>query len=417
MQAEIITVGDEIVSGNIVDTNKAYLSDKLWAGGIKVVWHTSVRDDAADIKAALLLANQRADIVLVSGGLGPTADDFTLEIAAKTFRKKMVRHQPTLNRLETLMKKLGRTLHENNKKQADVPEGADVFDNKWGTAPGIGITFKKKRYYFLPGVPREMKQLFEDSVFAEIIQNNPDKKIFVSKFLKCFGTSEADLDLALKELYSGVTEINNVRVGFRAQFPETTIKLSAWDKTEENAVQALAAVEDQVRQKIGEAIYGEGEDTLEKVVGELLNKSKKTLALAESCTGGLIASRVTNVPGSSAYFLGGAVSYSNESKVKLLGVSEATLKTHGAVSSQCAIEMAQGIRRQLKSDYGIAVTGIAGPSGGSVAKPVGTVYVALASPNGTKEKLFNFPRNRDMFKLLVSSIALNWLRKELIVVR
>lgn len=414
MKVEIISVGDEILSGNITDTNKTYISDLLWRHGFEVAFHTGVRDDAKTIQDALLRAVSRANVVLVTGGLGPTADDFTLEVAAKTFRKKLHYDQRYLEHLKKIFHKLGRELTENNKKQALIPQGAKVFDNKVGTAPGIGILYKKIPFYFMPGVPTEMKQLFADFILPDILHHFPKRDHFESVLLKCFGSAESELDAALKDLYKNRVNIQNVRIGFRPKFPETMIKLSAWHANQAKAKELLHGVTSLVKERLGEFIYGEGEDTLESVVGKLLLKNQKTVATAESCTGGMLANRITDISGSSGYFKNGVVSYSNESKITMLEVSPQTLERFGAVSSQCAREMAQGIRRVSKADYGIAITGIAGPSGGTREKPVGTVHIALANHHGTSEKEYVLPYRRDWFKLLVSSIALNQLRKELI---
>jgi len=414
MQIEILTIGDEILSGNIVDTNTAYLSDKLWLNGFEVTYHTAVRDDADKIKEALLIASNRADLVIVTGGLGPTGDDFTIEVAAKTFRKKLVVDQNYLHHLENLFKQWGRPLKDNNKKQATIPAGAKTFSNRVGTAPGIAVKYKRAQFYFLPGVPREMKQLFEDFIFPEILSLRKIPLHFESKMLRCFGSAESELDFAIKDLYINRTHIENARIGFRAHFPDTFIKISTWHKNKADAHKLLKNVETKIRERVEKYIYGEGDDTLESIVGQLLLKSKKKLATAESCTGGLIANRITNVPGASAYFPNGVVTYSNEAKSAVLGVSADTLKKYGAVSSPCAIEMAQGIRRISKADYGIAVTGIAGPDGGTTAKPVGTVHIALASQAGNWEKKYLLPRNREWFKQMVSSIALDRLRRELL---
>lgn len=414
MNVEIITIGDEILSGNIVDTNTAYLSDQLWLNGIEVTYHTGVRDDAAKIKEVLLRAAERSGLVICTGGLGPTADDFTIEIAAKTFRKKLVFDQGYVRYLERLFKKWGRPLKENNKKQAYIPQGGKTFQNRVGTAPGVGIKFKKTQFYFLPGVPKEMKQIFNDFLLPEILSSQKQRTFFESKVLKCFGAAESELDHALKDLYVHRLEIENVRVGFRAHFPETFIKLSAWHNEAGKAQKILAQAEKKVRERIGPYIYGVGEDNLESVIGSLLVKKRKTLAIAESCTGGLVAHRVTNIAGSSRYFKNGVVTYSNEAKVGILEVSSEILKKYGAVSSQCAVQMAQGVRRISKADYGIAVTGIAGPTGGTSEKPVGTVFIALASQEGNWHKKYFFPGNREWFKLLVSSIALDRLRRVLL---
>ncbi|MBI2339205.1 MAG: competence/damage-inducible protein A [Deltaproteobacteria bacterium] len=414
MTTEIITIGDEILSGNVVDTNTAYLADQLWLKGIEVAYHTAVRDDAAKIREALLHSATRAELVLVSGGLGPTSDDFTIEVAAKAFKKKLVIDSAYVHYLENLFKQWGRPLAENSKKQAYVPQGAKTFHNRVGTAPGIGVKFKKTQFYFMPGVPKELKQLFHDFILPEIIAARKKALVFESKMLKCFGTAEAALDAALKDMYVNRVDIENVRIGFRAHFPETFIKLSAWDKNGDQARKRLHDVEAKIRDRIGKYIYGEGDDTLEGVVGALLAKKKQTLAVAESCTGGLAAHRITNVPGASKYFLGGVVSYSNESKTAVLGVSPDTLKKHGAVSSQCAIEMAQGVRRVTKADYAVSITGIAGPAGGTTDKPVGTFHVALVNHSGNWEKKFFFPVNREWFKLIASSVALERVRRALL---
>lgn len=414
MMAEIITIGDEILSGDIVDSNSAYLSEKLISHGVAVDYHCSVRDDAQAIRKALLAAAERSRVVLVTGGLGPTADDFTLEIAAKTFRRPLVTDEAYLKYLENLAKKWGRKLNENNKKQACVPKGARLYQNKVGTAPGVGLTYKQTRFYFLPGVPKEMKQLFEDYVLPQILSEQSATRFFMSRLYKCFGIAESDIDHRFKDLYQDRLMIDGVRVGFRAHFPETFIKLSAWGDDPELLGQVITQTENKVKQRIGEFIYGGSDDSLEAVVGRLLQEKKRTVALAESCTGGMIANRITNIPGASLYFKNGVVSYSNEAKIAVLGVSKDVIAKEGAVSARCAIEMAQGVRRISKVDYGIAVTGIAGPSGGSPGKAVGTVHIALATQNGTKEKGYHFPMNRDWFKLMVSSLALDWLRKELL---
>ena len=414
MQVEIITIGDEILSGNVVDTNTAYLADQLWLKGIEVSYHTAVRDDAAKIKEALLHAAAHAELVLVSGGLGPTADDFTIEVAAKAFKRKLVLDQHYVHYLENLFKQWGRPLTENGRKQAYVPEGAKTFQNRVGTAPGIGVKFKKAQIYFMPGVPKELKQLFHDFILPEILTSRKKALHFEGKVLKCFGAAEADLDNALKELYVNRLNIENVRIGFRAHFPETFIKLSAWHKEAEEAKKILHGVELKIRDRIGQYVCGEGDDTLERILGALLVKKKKTVAVAESCTGGLTAHRITNVPGASKYFRSGVVSYSNEAKIAVLGVSPETLKKHGAVSSQTAIEMAQGIRRISKADYGVSITGIAGPTGGTQEKPAGTFHVALVNHAGNWEKKFFFPVNRDWFKLIASSIAIERVRRELL---
>lgn len=414
MKIEIIATGDEIISGNVVNTNTSWISDKLWMNGFEVGYHTAIRDDKKTIEEALRIAAGRAKIVIVTGGLGPTEDDFTLEVAASVFGKKLTLDKKYLTHLKRLFSSWGREMRANNEKQAYIPKESVTYLNKVGTAPGVGATWKKTRFYFLPGVPREMKQLFDDFILPEIIQNRKEKIHFESKMLRCFGAAESQLDDALKDLYTKKMDIQNVRIGFRAHFPDTLIKLSAWGKNKKEAEKNLFPVEEKIRERINKYIYGVGDTNLETIVGELLTKHKKTLATAESCTGGLIANRITNIPGSSAYFLNGLVTYSNESKIKFLNIPKEILEKFGAVSSECAIAMAENVRKISGSDFGLAVTGIAGPNGGTKEKPVGTVHLALSSQSGTREKKYIFPRNRDWFKNLVSSLGLDWIRRELL---
>lgn len=411
MTIEIITIGDEILSGNIVDTNTTYLADQLWRQGLIVSHHTAVRDDVEKISDALLRAAKRCKAVLVTGGLGPTADDFTIEVAAKAFGVGMVTSQEAMQALENRFAKMGRQLRENNRKQALVPEGSVVYINAWGTAPGVHFVFEGVPFYFLPGVPREMKGLFEAFVFPDIKKRLGGDVFFEGRFYKCTGVAESELDHQLANLYDDRTSIQNVRVGFRAHFPEIFIKLSAWGKTQEEAVACIKPVEEAILQRVGQYVFGGELDTLEAVTGELLRQQGKTVAVAESCTGGLIANRLTNVAGSSDYFLGGIVSYDNSVKQSMLGVTSETLTLHGAVSSECALQMAMGARRAIGSDYAIAVTGIAGPGGGSDEKPVGTVHIAIVDDKNQWKGQFHFPYSRERFKQMVATTALDQLRR------
>lgn len=399
MKVELLAIGDEILSGDIVNTNVAFLSEALWLCGFIVGYHSAVRDDPKAIRQALLLAAKRASLVIVTGGLGPTGDDFTIEIAAKTFHKKLV---------------------QNNLKQALIPKGAKVYLNPVGCAPGVGLKFKGVSFYFLPGVPKEMKALFEKSILPEILANRKKRKVFKSKLFRCFGMAEAELDYALNSFYHHKTEIGNVRVGFRAHFPETLIKLSSWGKTEHEAQKFLEEGITFLKEKVGKAIYGEGEESLESVLGFLLSSQGKTVSVAESCTGGLIANRITNVSGSSSYFKGGVVAYDNQIKKDFLGVQAETLQTYGAVSRECACEMAKGVQKRAATDFSIAVTGIAGPTGATAGKPVGTVFIALAKKGAINCAPtvvcydYCFKLNREWFKSLVASLAMNHLRLNLI---
>lgn len=411
MKAEILTIGDEILSGNIINTNSAYLSDRLWSYGIEVAYHSSVRDEARPIKESLQLARQRSDLVLVSGGLGPTADDFTIEIAAQAFNKKLVQDKSVIQNLKKIFKKLKRPLAENNLKQALIPEGAKVYPNKIGTAPGIGLKLRKKYFYFLPGVPSELKSLFENEILPEILKNISSKLCFKTKTLHCFGKAESELDRRLRPFFKNRMNLEDVRLGYRAHFPETSLKLSAWNTDPEKAKKSLYTAEKLIKKELGDAIYGSGKANLETVLIKLLRKNKKTIALAESCTGGFISHRMTNVPGSSEVLKQALVTYSNEAKRQYLKVSTSTLKNKGAVSESCAREMLCGLLETAQTNYGIAVTGIAGPGGGTTEKPVGLVYLAFGSKKDMIVKRYHIPGGRDRFKLMVSSLALDQLRR------
>lgn len=410
MITEIISIGDEILSGNVLDTNQQFLSTELWQIGLQVEYHAGVRDDETSITDVLLRAAQRSRIIICTGGLGPTVDDFTIEVAAKTFGLKLVEDRQVLEALEGWFTRRGRELKANNRKQALVPEGAVTFHNEKGTAPGIALQVKSSWFYFLPGVPTEMKHLFFKDVLPHIQKHRCDQKHFATRFLKTFGCPESVLDDKLKDLFTDRVNINNARIGFRAHFPEVAIKVSVWDKDQKRAESQLESVVALVKERVGEFIYSEDtRATLESVLVEKLRHSGKTIALAESCTGGLIANRITNVSGASDVFLGGFVTYSNALKTKLLGVSETTLKNHGAVSEECAREMVAGARRVTGANYCAAVTGIAGPTGGSDEKPVGTVHIAYDFDGVVTHEQHVFPFARTMFKELVASVVIKRL--------
>lgn len=376
MKVAIVTTGDEIMAGNVVDTNASWMSDHCWRLGAKVVWRFAVADDLQAIGEACKLAGQKADVVLVSGGLGPTIDDITLEAVAKAFKKK----------------RLG------------VP-----IPNNVGTAEGCQAKLGKGVFFFLPGVPKELYPMFEDFVLPWIKKRLGGKILYQEKILKCFGVREAILDERLRGISLG-----DVRLSFRVRFPEVWLKLVCWGKERAKIVKEIKAVKKEIYNQIGESIFGEDTTTLPQTVGELLKSRRETLSIAESCTGGAIADAITNVSGSSHYFERGVVAYSNRSKIETLGVRTKTLEKFGSVSSAVVKEMASGVRKISGTTYGLAVTGIAGPTGGSKEKPVGTVFIALATPKKTEVQHFCFERDRVEFKQLVTATALNWLRKELL---
>lgn len=414
MKILILSIGNEVLCGDIVNTNAAWLSEELWKNGFEVVKHITIADDEKSIREELLSAISKADVLIATGGLGPTADDFTVEIAAKTLGLLLEKNLEVMAQLDQYYTSRGRLMSSNLEKQAMIPKGGEALINPVGSAPGVRVEYQGLNYFFLPGVPKEMKEIFQNSILPWLIQKRKAPIFFKNKTLRCFGAEEAKLDHLIQPLLKNRVGLGNAKLAFRVSVPEVLLKVSSWGEDELKAQKYLNDAVLQLKSVVGEYVYGEDEDCLESVVLKLLTEKKKTLATAESCSGGLIANRITNIPGASRNFLGGVVAYSNEVKISELGVLSHTLEQFGAVSSQVALEMAEGVRQKLQADIGIAVTGIAGPEGGSPEKPVGTVHIALATASGSQEKKFYFPVNREWFKLIVSGVALNWIRKALL---
>jgi nicotinamide-nucleotide amidase len=410
VKAEVLTIGDELLRGEIVDSNKSFLSERLLSLDLETRFHGSVRDDPADMRDAFLRAAARSDVVLVSGGLGPTRDDLTVEVLADTFGRKLVLHEATLAAIEAFFQRFGREMAPNNAKQAYLPEGAEVLENPIGTAPGCFLEVEQACFFCMPGVPRELYRMMDEQVLPRLAARRPGGDVVRATLLRTFGLGESNLDDMLKD----VAADGDVSLGFRTAFPDNYLRPVARGPSEADAATKLAHVCNVIRDRLGDVIYGEGETTLEAVVGELLVRHGKTLAVAESCTGGLVAERVTAVPGASEYFRGGVCAYANEAKQALLSVPAALLEEHGAVSEPVARAMAEGVRTRLSADFGLATTGISGPSGGSPEKPVGLVYVALAQAGETDVGEFLFPFDRARHRQVTSQVALDWVRRTLL---
>lgn len=410
MNVELISIGDEILSGDILNTNVQFLSRAFWDLGFAVTHHTSVRDNEEDIREALLTAAGRVSIVVCTGGLGPTTDDFTLEVAAKTFGCELIVDVGTLEHLRDFFEKRGRDLTAENRRQALIPEGSLTLPNLLGTAPGVFHDFNGTFLYFLPGVPGEMRQIFLESVLPHVLKYKSSGKKLHKESLRTFGRPESLLQKDLNELFTGQTDIQGVRVGFRPQFPEVLIKLSAWDENPAVAKKRVLDVKRAVMERVGRHVYAEYADTtLEETLVTKLAATSRTVAVAESCTGGRIADRITDVSGSSNVFLGGFVTYSNQQKHDVLGVPAPVLTQFGAVSEECARAMVEGLYQKTGADACVAVTGIAGPTGGSADKPVGTVYIAWHFSDNRGEirvKKHHFDFERAQFKELVASVAM-----------
>jgi nicotinamide-nucleotide amidase len=410
MPAAIIASGDEIITGQVVDENSAYLSTRLLEIGIPTVLHLAVGDDLERIVDALSLAGQRADHVIVTGGLGPTEDDLSREAFCRFAGVRDLEHQPSADKLRALFAAMGRTMTPNNLKQARIPHGATLIENPLGTAPGFFMRTGKATYYFLPGVPRECRAMMEATVLPHLAAT-VHGQVFRSIIFRTFGMTESQLDQTLKEakLPAGV------RLGYRAVFPEIHVKLFAAADDPAKADQLLAAAGHSVRARVGEVIYSDDGRSLEQVVLDLCRERGLRLAVAESCTGGLIAKRLTDIPGSSDVFEAGFVTYSNAAKTELLNVPPDTIAASGAVSRETALAMAAGALARSRADLALAVTGIAGPAGGTPDKPVGTVFMAVADHAGARANRYLFARwERTLVRELTAQAGLEIIRRTLL---
>jgi nicotinamide-nucleotide amidase len=405
----IISTGDELTTGRTTDTNAGFIADRLLGLGIDVVAILTVGDRPERLRWAWTEALRLARVVIATGGLGPTADDLTTETVAALLGRPIVHDPEVAERIRELFRLFNRPMPENNLKQAAFPEGAIIVPNGLGTAPGyrveVGPLADRRHLVVLPGVPREMKPMLTDTVLPWLAELTGAAQVGHRTF-QTFGISESGLD----ELIAGIP--GEGRWSFRANFPEVSVRVVVRG---DDVEQRLAAFGREVYARIGPYIYGEGDTSMERVLGELLAARGVTVAFAESCTGGLVGHRLTNVAGSSAYFRGGINAYANSIKEQLLGVPAAMLAAHGAVSEEVAAAMAEGARRALGTDVAVGVTGIAGPDGGTADKPVGTVCFGLAvADQPTVTRRYQLWGNREWVKLLASQIALDWVRRHLL---
>lgn len=405
MTVSILSIGTELTRGEIVDTNSAWLAERMTTEGFELVELDTVDDDRSRIIDALARLTRRSRIVLVTGGLGPTTDDLTTAAAAEWLGVPLVRDKVSLERIRSILERAGRTMAASNEKQADFPVGAQVLTNPVGTAPGFAVEFDGTRVFFMPGVPREMTAIFDEHVMPAV--RPLLERHVVQVRLGTYGVGES----AVNDRLAGIEAEHNVLIGYRAHFPEVIVKVLATD-TDRAAAQARARRgADAVLAQLGPiVVFGEGQNELPEVVGDLLSNRGLTLSAAESCSGGLIGQQLTRQPGASNFFQGGVIAYSNAAKEALLGVDSATLSAHGAVSDQVARAMAEGARRRFDTDLAVSVTGIAGPTGGTPTKPVGTVFIAVATGQGTACKGFTFPGDRSRVQRTAAHSALNLVR-------
>jgi nicotinamide-nucleotide amidase len=413
MNVEILITGDEIRSGAVIDRNSATIAMKLEEAGFNVVRHTCVGDNVEGLALILQEIGNRSDAALVTGGLGPTPDDLTAQAAAVSIGVELVLNLPALHGVERYFKARNRMMPDSNKKQAMLPRGAELILNPVGTAPGFMLKINRCMFFFLPGVPFEMERMFSDTVLTHLkTLRGDDSEFRMVKTISTFGLTES----ATAERMSGISGMfPEIVIGYRAKFPEIQIKLYGRDKDKDVLHQRMLKAGSAVIEEIGDNVFSEDESPMEAMVGRFLLRRNETLAVAESCTGGLISHLLTNVPGSSNYFIFSGVTYSNEAKQKVLGVSSDVLEHYGAVHEKTAKEMAAGVRRIAESDYGLATSGIAGPDGGSDEKPVGTVCIGLATRQSALGFRFFFPFNsRWRNKKIFAVKALDILRRHLI---
>lgn len=403
--AVILSTGDELTTGKVVDTNSTFIADRLFAAGIRVTAVLKVGDDREKLLWAFRQAHELGDLVIGTGGLGPTADDLTTELIAEFLGRKLALDKSVVASLKDRFAARGFAWTDNNLKQARFPEGAAIIPNPLGTAPGFRVALDRdKNLIWLSGVPQEMTTMLNATVMPWIAAQQTQATEILAATFKVYGLTESRLDDLVKPLDLGA----HAKLSFRAHYPDMTLRLTVSDGGKQP--KTFSALRDEIRAVLGTYIYVEGDTAMEEVVGRLLHEKRHTLALAESCTGGLISHRITRIAGSSAYFCGGAVTYANDAKVKFLGVQPATLEKHGAVSEPTALEMSRGIREKTGADVGLSVTGIAGPSGGSPAKPVGTVWMSISAEKYHEARLWQFHGERERIILGASQAALNWLR-------
>jgi nicotinamide-nucleotide amidase len=408
-RAVILSTGDELTTGKVIDTNSAAIADCLFATGIEVTAVLKVGDRKEKLHWAHRQGSELADLVIGTGGLGPTADDLTTEVVAEFLGSPLIQDEPVAQSLKRRFEARGIAWTPNNLKQARFPQGSVIVPNPVGTAPGFRIPIAPgTNLIWLSGVPQEMTAMLRETVMPWIAQQRGDAGQLRAATFKIYGLTESKLDDLVKPIELG----SQARLSFRAHYPDLTLRLTV--KGGQEAGELLARLTDQIRGALGSHIYSEGEETLEQIVGRLLSAKRQTLALAESCTGGYISHRITRVAGSSAYYYGGAVTYSNDAKIRFLGVNPATLETYGAVSRATALEMSRGIRERTGAGIGLSVTGVAGPSGGSPEKPLGTVWISMARDNYHEARLYNFHGERERVITGTSQAALHWLRTILI---
>ncbi len=411
MNVEIISIGNEILGGNIVDTNANYIIKKLKGINLNVQHVSAVADEESEIVAQLKEACQRSQIIITTGGLGPTEDDITFQSVAKTFQLNLVKYPEAERHMVERISKIGVSVSPSNLKQSFLPEGSICIINPYGTAPAMILEKEGKVIVSLPGVPLEMKNLLSEQIIPFLEKNFPNLEHIQSRIIRTSGLGESNLNDMIKDFIISNRKLN---IGIYASPEDIKIQLNALAKTAKETKNILDKATRQLKVILGDYVFGYDNESLEEVTGNLLRRKKLSLAVAESCTGGMLGETLTTVPGSSDYFKGGIISYDGEIKEKLLGVPHTLLTRFGEVSEPVVKAMAEGVRKKCNSDIGLSITGIAGPTGGSQEKPVGLVYIGLADAGQTLVQKHYFHNGRQAIRLRSVRRALNMLRLHII---
>ncbi|MCP4582955.1 MAG: competence/damage-inducible protein A [candidate division Zixibacteria bacterium] len=409
MRAELITIGDELLYGHVLDTNAAYIGEKIAEAGVDLIYHTTVGDRSELMINAIAQAMNRADIVLTTGGLGPTHDDITKKIVCKYFKRQLVFHEDILKELEKKYSAQGINMPPINQNQALLPQGAKFLENRIGSALGIVIEEHGKTLVAMPGVPTEMRLMVDEQLIPMLKKKTPDQ-VIIHRKLRTIGIVESAIFEKVKSI---VEDKSKIDIAFLPSFRGVDIRLTAKSDDEKKAREAIEVIETRFTEKLGKYIFGFDNDELPDLIGRLLVSRNQTVAVAESCTGGMLGKLFTDIPGSSDYFLGGVIAYSDELKTKILSVPAITIERHGAVSAETAKHMAEGARKLTGASIGISLTGIAGPDGGTEEKPVGLTYIGLATPDGVKAKDFHYGKQRKRNRQRAAFSALDMIRRYL----
>lgn len=409
--AEIITIGDEILYGQIVDTNSQWISTELDKAGIKVLRKTTIGDTEEEIIGALKEAEQRAEIILITGGLGPTNDDLTKPVLTKYFNTKLVMNADALANLQSIYDTLGKDISDLNRKQAELPESCIMIPNKVGSASGMWFDKNKNTFVSMPGVPHEMKAMMTSEIIP-LLQKKYKTPYIYHKLIKTVGIGESDLATLIEKWEKNLPE--HIKLAYLPSLAQVKLRLTSFGKDRSSLIKEVDDQINLLKPLAGKYIFGYDKDELAKVVGHMLKLANQNIAVAESCTGGYISHLITSIPGSSAYFRGGITPYQNDIKVNMLHVNPETIFEHGAVSEETVTEMAENVRKLYHTDFGLATSGIAGPTGATPEKPVGMIWIAIADGKKTKTKLLRLWKDREMNIKTTAIALLNLMRRRLL---